>query len=460
MKNFAVKLIAVLLFISLPHSAYAQLFFHDLGESEYVDSINALTEAEIINGYGDGTFRPGNPINRAEFLKLVVEALPEEASVSDAGLLGAAKELRSDCFPDVTGQWFAPYVCEAKEFGFIKGYDDGFYRPGREINRIEAYKIALNALDMGVRDPVEGEQWYAPYLDFVHQNEIFSKYNAFWDQPISREEVAYLVDQLLRIKNGERAVKTERQVLSAGCGQIPPSVPPQSFSVEGLQRSTITVVPDGYDANRPVALIFGYHGRTSPNWQVRQYYELERAAGNQAIYIYPAGAASGSSATWSSKDFQLFDEMVSELSAQYCVDQDRIYAIGHSLGAWFVNSLACARGDVLRGVGTLGGSRMNLDCSGPVAVMQWHNPNDRLAAFSGGVAARDAYLEQNSCGGASVAVEPAWGNCVQYQGCYDTAPTLWCPHTNNYNSWNGSYYPHNWPKGTGAAMWSFLDTLP
>ena len=78
--------------------------------------------------------------------------------------------------------------------------------------------------------------------------------------------------------------------------------------------------------------------------------------------------------------------------------------MGHSLGAWFANTLACARGDVIRAVGSVGGSVTANECSGPTAAMIMHNPNDRLSAFSAGEYARDISLAQNGCGLPTVSV--------------------------------------------------------
>ena len=200
---------------------------------------------------------------------------------------------------------------------------------------------------------------------------------------------------------------------------------------------------------------------------MRSYYRFEQAADDGAIIVYPAGVSNGSSFTWSNsgdsadalRDYEFFDVMYQELTTKYCVDTDKVYAAGHSLGAWFTNSLACARGDVLRGVTTLGGARSTGTCTGPTAVMQWHNPDDNLASFASGEAARDDFVEQNQCSDVSVPVEPSWGNCVEYQGCLEDAPTVWCPHGVDIDEYSGEYYPHTWPKAVGADMWDFLQGL-
>jgi len=81
------------------------------------------------------------------------------------------------------------------------------------------------------------------------------------------------------------------------------------------------------------------------------------------------------------RDFAFFDAIVKFFGEEYCIDMDRIFVVGHSLGAWFTNSLACARGDVIRAIGSVGGGTTINDCSGPVAAIVMHHPEDALTDF-------------------------------------------------------------------------------
>jgi len=445
------KRVFITIFVALLFSVSAHAEgFNDIEDSQYRESIEALQEEGIVEGYGNEEFRPKNTINRAELIKIVFAALEEEATGNVGG-----------CFEDVGTEWFASYICRAKELKIVNGYDDGRYRPGQDVNMVEALKIASEAFGMFVGEVDNGEAWHDAYRDFAHENNIFSKY-AYWPgREASREEVVFLVHKMMQVETGEVHTTRIRNAASSGCGITAPSSEIDEFVVNGVRRKTITAVPGNYDPTKKYALVFAFHGRTSPNNVVRGYYGMEKPSKGQAIFVYPEGTKSGSGFKWVTSedgDYAFFDVMVEEMTSNYCIDEDKIFAVGHSLGAWFVNSLACARGDVLRGVGTLGGSRAGTTCSGPVAVMQWHNPNDRLASFSSGVNARDAFIRQNQCSTASREVYPFWGNCIQYEGCFEYAPTIWCPHTNDYSR-NGEYYPHNWPKGTGEEIWKFFETL-
>ena len=457
MKRFFLQFTAYVFLLSfgfsLTHTVEAS--FSDIDESSYKDSIEFLQEQGVLQGYEDGSFKPEASINRAELVKVVFAALDLDTSGEE------------NCFPDVQQEWFAPYICKAKDLGVVQGYPDGYYHPEREVNMVEALKIAVAAFGLPHDEAADDEQWYVPYMEFAHTNTIFSKYAYFPDRSARREEVAYSVHQMLRIFSGVEEVATERDVRSAGCSSAEPTVAPDTFIVDGVSRSAIVVIPDGYNNEEPLPLLFAFHGRTNANTQVRSYYRLEQAADGGAIIVYPAAISSGSSFTWSNsgdsadelRDYAFFDTMYEELTSKYCVNMDEVYAAGHSLGGWFTNSLACARGDVLRGVTTLGGARSTGTCTGPTAVMQWHNPDDNLASFSSGEAARDDFIEQNHCSDVSVAVEPSGGNCVEYQGCLEDAPTVWCPHDIDYDEYSGEYYPHTWPKAVGGEMWSFLQGL-
>jgi hypothetical protein len=139
--------------------------FSDVDESnEHFEAVQSLYDDGIIQGYEDGTFRPENITNRAEFMKLIVASLGEEPSVEEY----------NNCFPDVTNQWFAPYVCYAAEQDWIQGYPDGFFRPERTVNRVESIKMVVNGFEfdpalrndmMGIFTDVENNAWYEVFVE-------------------------------------------------------------------------------------------------------------------------------------------------------------------------------------------------------------------------------------------------------------------------------------------------------
>lgn len=127
-----------------------------------INAILYLNQEGIVSGYEDGTFRPNNEINRAELIKILVESLDIQPAVSDY----------NNCFEDVAEDWYAPYVCYAKDQGWVNGYSDGTFKPGQNVNKVESIKILLNSQNIEVPDSVDEapfldmntEEWFVPYI--------------------------------------------------------------------------------------------------------------------------------------------------------------------------------------------------------------------------------------------------------------------------------------------------------
>ncbi len=435
---------------------FAQDVFPDTIDHEYRSSIQELYDRGVVNGYPDGTFGPDRAITRAEMLKIILGA-----AVEDLG------NERSDCFEDVQDQRYAPFVCYAKEQEIVKGYSDGTFKPDQQVTFAEGTKMALESFEADAHE-AKGNRWYEPYIDFVHENNIFSKYAIFPDGTMKRGQMAYLVHQLLREREGDRDFDRRRSNKSSGCKDSPPRHAPDSVMVDGLERHFITVIPDHYDEDKDYKLIVAFHGRTNSNELIRSYYKIEREAGDDAIIIYPLWLPEEwPTRSWQNggdrpndlRDFKLFDALVAQFEEEYCIDQDEIYVIGHSLGGWFTNTLGCARGDVIRGIGSVGGSITRATCSGPVAAMIMHNPKDNLASFAGGLAARDYILKNNSCGPKTDEYDwPSESHCVEYTDCQDGAPVVRCEHTQD-EDFRGVFYPHTRPTFAWRMIWEFWNQL-
>lgn len=266
-----------------------------------------------------------------------------------------------------------------------------------------------------------------------------------------------------------KPVQVISQRLSQGCGQPAPQIPVTHLMVSGQRRRFILVVPKDYHSRQPQRLVFAFHGRTNNNAKVRGYYNLERHAAQPTLFVYPSGLKDRSGhLTWSAprdlaqtlRDYTFFDALLADIGKRYCVALDHVYIVGHSLGAWFSNSLACARAAQIRAVATLGGSISAGACRGAVAAMIVHNPRDRLVPVASGQRARDTFLKHNGLlevRGVPLATHDL--NCRRYGNQAVRNPVLWCPHTHDY-TWRGKYYPHNWPRSTGRAMMAFFASLP
>jgi len=448
MKYFLAVIWIWLFLFSFSHAAT----FNDTAGHEYRESIEYLANHWVVNGYADGGYGPDRDVTRSEIMKIILESS-----------LDSELPLETGCFPDVDNERFSKYVCYAKKRAMVKWYSDGRFKPGQQVTVAEALKMWLEWFDTSM-SAVNGD-WYEKYFNFVHTNDIFSKYWLLPNIYMTRWEMAYLIHQLMLEKAWSIVFDSSRDVTSNGCGKAPPSTAPTSSVINGLNRHYITDIGSNYNKDVPMRLIFAFHGRTNPNSQVKTYYDLDEVSNGNAIVIYPLGLPEwGPSRSWSNpgdrsyalRDFALFDQLLEEFSENYCIDKDQIFAVWHSLGAWFTNSLSCARWDVIRGTVAVGWGTTYNNCNGPVAGIVMQNPDDNLSPLSSAIRARDQMVEQNGC---SLETKKYWsqGNCVEYTNCQTDAPTIWCPYTESYRNWK--YYPHKRPDYAGQLIRDFFNSL-
>ncbi len=114
-------------------------FFADFTRSHWAyTAVDYLRNKGIISGYTDGSFRPGNNITRAEFIKLVSVAFNINYDNAESD------------FKDVSGdEWFACFVAAAYQHGIVTGDENGCFNPADNITRQDAavivYRTALFA---------------------------------------------------------------------------------------------------------------------------------------------------------------------------------------------------------------------------------------------------------------------------------------------------------------------------
>ncbi len=125
----------------IPESGvYSYEYFLDVRDDHpAAKAINTLTKKGVVGGYNDGTFRPNDPVSRAEAVKMATSPIVRRV---------LSPIIFRDCFEDVEDQWFARYVCYSKAMGRIDGYEDGTFRPGQMVRGEEGMKIILKLSGM------------------------------------------------------------------------------------------------------------------------------------------------------------------------------------------------------------------------------------------------------------------------------------------------------------------------
>ncbi|WNQ09786.1 S-layer homology domain-containing protein [Paenibacillus aurantius] len=111
------------------------------------------------------------------------------------GLAGAATLTKAGevKFLDVNGHWAKSGIEQAVQKGYVDGYEDGTFRPDRNVSRAEFLKQAVTALKLEVAGAGSGNDWYVPYVNAavnagIHRYEDFT--TGDWNTAITREEMA------------------------------------------------------------------------------------------------------------------------------------------------------------------------------------------------------------------------------------------------------------------------------
>ncbi len=179
-KIIASSIIIISFFVMNNASAQSQVFSDIYDQHINKDAIEYLKKNKIIEGYKDGSYKAENRINRAEFVKILVESQIQNPS-------------GSFCFEDVKDEWFAPYVCTAKRLGYIKGYEDNTFKPSQNINFAEASKIITKVLNITPDEKDTKGEWYAGFINSLAKKKAIPSTIQFFDRNISRGEMAEII---------------------------------------------------------------------------------------------------------------------------------------------------------------------------------------------------------------------------------------------------------------------------
>lgn len=169
----------------------------------------------------------------------------------------------------------------------------------------------------------------------------------------------------------------------------------KNYNVSGISRKTVMYEPAEKSGKIPVIFVFHGHGGTanyaSKKMDIQNYYKdalvifMQGLPGRKVSGIDPNGTLNG----WQiftddleSRDIKFFDEVFDDIHKNYNIDDSRIYLIGHSNGARFVNVLWKTRGEKITAIcsaSAQGG--MMISGSEPVSVWMYMGKNDKTVPF-------------------------------------------------------------------------------
>ena len=262
---------------------------------------------------------------------------------------------------------------------------------------------------------------------------------------------------------GTRAVKP-----SAGCSLA---------SKQVMIPNSLVSVPTGYTGKDPVPAVIAFHAAGNDNTSIQGAFNGSDLA-KKYLMVYPnsTSATTSNKTGWSLQaDKSRYLEVQAAILSQACVDENRLYATGHSSGAQMVAQLLCSGDGDFDAVAPVASS---VYCSkwknGPIPSLTIHGVQDSERAAYGlndGNGAKDiqTYLTSNMCTMTSVPFDPVLtgcanvktgidgkpfdDGCVEFSGC--AAPTRWCNHNDpQYGTSN-----HGIPCFGVRAIYDFFESL-
>lgn len=121
-----------------------QTRFQDLRGHWVQGCAENLARRGIVNGYPDGTFRPNQPITRAEFATLITDAFANRTT--QRGEIN---------FEDVPSNfWAQDAIRTAYQKGFLTGYPGQVFRPQETLPRSQAFVALASGMNLSPTQPV------------------------------------------------------------------------------------------------------------------------------------------------------------------------------------------------------------------------------------------------------------------------------------------------------------------
>jgi hypothetical protein len=180
LKRFLIMFLVILLAFPLVNGTDVEasnLGFKDLpkGKSFWAEKeVDYLIKQGIISGYEDGTFRPNDPITRAQVAGMMVQAL----KLPVAGRPNPG-------FKDVSSKsYYYKVIAAVADEGIIRGGEDGRFRPGEYVTRAQMAAILRRA--MGYK-----QEWNQRFIDIEKTHWAFSEINSIAENGITWGKSGY-----------------------------------------------------------------------------------------------------------------------------------------------------------------------------------------------------------------------------------------------------------------------------
>ncbi len=171
----------------------------------------------------------------------------------------------------------------------------------------------------------------------------------------------------------------------------------QTISHNGETREYVVYVPSSYSGSSAVPLLFNFHGYGGSAGEFMNYADMRVLADSETfILIYPQGSCLNGASHWNpslpgednksnADDFGFVEAITNEISSQYDIDLERIYAAGYSNGGMMAYGLANYKSNLIAAVASVSGTMLdfNAPTSHPMPVIHLHGTADEVIPYNG-----------------------------------------------------------------------------
>ncbi|MCH5187151.1 MAG: S-layer homology domain-containing protein [Oscillospiraceae bacterium] len=152
------------------------------------DAAEVLSVVGILDGMGDGTYRPYDYVTREQFAKIAVCILGQQDK--------AAASLSSTAFTDVDPHsWARGYISYVAENGIIAGYPDGSFAAASYITYAQTVTVLMRC--MGYTDEIIGFHWPTDYINKAEALGLNKGVSLSAGDLVTRGDLAVIVNNAL-----------------------------------------------------------------------------------------------------------------------------------------------------------------------------------------------------------------------------------------------------------------------
>ena len=171
----------------------------------------------------------------------------------------------------------------------------------------------------------------------------------------------------------------------------------QTIGYDGINREYLLYIPDSYDGITSIPLMLNFHGFGGSASEYMIEADMRSLAESDTfILVYPQGSYLNGYPHWNAcptggdnksdaNDFGFVESMINEISSQFNVDMERIYAAGYSNGSMMAYGLANYKSELISAVASVSGGM--LDCTGntshPMPIVHLHGTSDIILPYNG-----------------------------------------------------------------------------